>query len=249
MLRTQPRTEEQKAIVAQLVERFSIDGSKILFLNPDRRTEPWLPAKQRAQIARQSGKFKVIRVEHERVLEIGSTRQVVSQGTVVDLDDRIYSMPGVATIGERIPEIDEDVDAWDLADARALGSTLDLAGFNPVDPTSVVPLNGNSEQQVPRDVDAAKTLARLSDNARIHILAKEKGLIVGKDFTGYRQFIAHFLNQPYTGKETTVGFEPTQRKSFIALLEHYIPQPTATEVVPPEFTEVADDIPEGAAAS
>jgi hypothetical protein len=223
MLRTQTRTEQQKTIVEQLVKTFGIDGSKVLFLNPDKPTDFWLRGKTLAQIARQSGKFKVIRVEHEKVIEIGVTRQAISQGTVVDLEDRIYSYPGVATFGERIPETEEQGDAWDLADARALRSTLDLAGFDPLDPTSVVPLNGkngNGEHTAaPRDPVVAEAAARVSDFARIKILSREKGLIAGKDASGYRKFLA----TNYDGAVSAAGFDPVQRKSLIATLEAYQP--------------------------
>jgi hypothetical protein len=227
----QLRTPQQTKIVEALVERFKIDGSRVLFLNPQWPLEPWLPGKTLAAIARQSGKFKVIRVEHERVLEVGSQRQVISQGTVVDLDDRVYSLPGVATMGEKLPETEEVADAWDLADARALRSTLDLAGFDPVDPSSVVPLNG--KDSAPRDPEAAEAEARVNDVARIHILAAEKGLIVGKDYSKYRKFLA----ENYEGAVSVTGFDPVKRKSVIAALERYVPvfDPSS---VPEEFAEL-----------
>ena len=129
------------------------------------------------------------------------------------------------------------MDAWDLADARALRSTLDVAGFDPLDPTSVVPLNGNPLAAAAREPEAAETLARINDNARIHILAKEKGLIVDKDFSKYRRF----LSENYDGAVSVAGFDAVQRKSVIAALERYVP-PFDPGSVPPEFAEVAEDV-------
>ena len=230
----QLRTEQQRDLVKALVQRFGIDGSKVVFF-PEEPDYPWLPGKQLAKVAQRSGQFKVVRVEHEKVMEVGAARQLHSQGTVVDLNDRIFSLPGVATVGEKIEGVADDVDPWDLADARAMRSTLDLAGVDPI-----AALNG--QPATTRDPVAAEALARIGDNARIHILARDKALIVGKDFSGYRRFIASFLNKPYDGKETVVGFDPLQRKSFIETLQRYVPgQEPATAEVPPEFAEVADE--------
>ena len=225
------RTSQQQAVVDALVNRFSIDGSKILFLNEDKPEEPWLRAKLLAAIARKSGLFKAIRVEVEP--PIPSLNQVVCQGTVVDLEDHIYSLPGVATRGEKIAETEEEVDEYDLAESRALRSTLELAGFDPFDPTSVVPLNGE-KTSVTRDPLVAEAESRLADNARIHILAKEKGLIIDKDFSEYRKFLA----ERYDGAKSVAGFDPIQRKSVIETLERYEP------TVPPEFAQLNE--PEGA---
>lgn len=215
------RTPKQKEIVAQLVERFGIDGSKVLFLNEKNPDEPWLRAMLLAGIARKSGLFKVVRVEWENYIEPLS--QIIYQGTVVDVDDRIYSLPGVATANEKHDRIDdEEINAHDLAESRALRSTLTLAGFDPFDPTSVVHLGEFKSAQ--RDVAAAEAESRRADLARIHILAKEKMLIIegagpgGKDDTdGYR----NFLRDNYNGVRTAAGFSPTQRKSLIEALERY----------------------------
>ncbi len=230
----QLRTPEQNEIVKALVERFNIDARKVVFF-PEDPSYPWMPGKQLAKVAQRSGQFKVVRVEHEKVMEVGAARQLHSQGTVVDLSDCIYSLPGVATVGETIEGITEEVDPWDLADSRAMRSTLDLAGVDPL-----ASLNG--EKKPARDVETAEAEARNNDIARIHIVAKDKGLIVGKDFSGYRKFIAAFLNQPYSGKETTAGFDPTQRKSFIEALQRYVPPPPVSDV-PEEFADIE---PEGA---
>jgi hypothetical protein len=222
----QLRTDQQKKVVDRLVKTFGIDGSKVLFLNADKPDEPWLRGKQLAAIARQSGLFKVIRAEHEKVVDVGSQRQVIYQGTVVDLDDRIYSLPGVATIGEKIAATDEDVNADDLAESRALRSSLEIAGFDPFDPNSVVPL-GEFQTAATRDADVAKTESRRADIARAHIVARAKGLIVGKDFLGYRMFLKDHYNE-----DSMAGFDATQRKSLIEALERYEPP------VPPEFADL-----------
>jgi hypothetical protein len=234
----QLRTPEQKAIVERLVNRFGIDGRKVIFF-PEDPNYPWLKASLLKQIARQSGKFKHIGAEFVQFIE--PLKQLVYQGNVVGTDGCIYSLPGIATIGERLPEAEEVFDEHDLAEARALRSTFDLAGVDPLDPTSVVPLNAK-EPAPPRDPQAAETLQRLSDNARIHILARDKRLIVDKDFSGYRKFIAEFLNKKYDGRETVAGFDVVQRKSLIEALERYVPSRSSALDVPPEFAEVADDV-------
>jgi hypothetical protein len=223
------RTSAQQAVVNQLVDKFGIDGSKVLFLNERDRNEPWLRARLLASIARQSGLFKVVRAEYENYIE--PLNQIVYQATIVDLQDRIYSLPGVASANEKISNSeeasksaagDEPINAHDLAESRSLKSTLELAGFDPFDPTSVVPLGEFNPPT--RDEAAAKAQSRLNDLARIHILAKEKFLIIegagpdGKDdTTGYR----NFLETHYSGVRTAVGFDALQRKSLIEALERY----------------------------
>jgi hypothetical protein len=224
----QLRTTQQQAMVDRLVSQFGIDGSKVLFFE-NRPNEPWLRANTLASIARRSGLFKAIRVEHEKYIE--TLKQVFYQGTVVDLDDHIYSLPGVATVGKSIANTGEEVNADDLAESRALRSTLNLAGFDPLDPTSVVSLE-KSEGSEQRDTDAARTQSRLNDNARIHILASERGLIVGRDYSKYRKFLA----ERYEGATSIAGFDPMQRKSVIEALERYRPNGDAS--MPPEFADM-----------
>ena len=225
----QTRTHQQKAIVDQLVDRFGIDGTQVLFFPEDPNT-PWLKARQLAQIARQSGKFKVVSAEFVQYIE--PLKQVVYQGNVVDLDGRIYSLPGVATVNEKIPETEDAANVHDLAEARSLRSSLELAGFNPLDPTSVVALNA-CEPAAPRDPEAAKHEAKLNDFARIHILANEKGLIEGKDHTRYRRF----LSENYDGATSVAGFDAVQLKSVIAALERYQP-PFDSASEPEEFRQL-----------
>lgn len=238
MLRTQPnRTQSQQQIVDQLVERFGIDGSQVIFFPEDPNT-PWLKAKLLAQIARQSGKFKVVSAEFVQYIE--PLRQIVYQGNVVDLDGRIYSLPGVATIDEKIAASEEAASTHDLAEARSLRSSLDLAGFNPLDPVSVVPLNGEPPA-APRDPDIAEAAARVGDFARIKILSREKGLIVGKDASGYKRFLA----TNFEGATSAAGFDPVKRKSLIAALEAY-QTPFDPSSMPEEFADLPEA--EGAAA-
>lgn len=222
LMSQQLRTTAQQKVVDQIVTRFGIDGSKVLFLNSAKPNEPWLRAKLMAAMARQSGKFKAIRVEVEP--PIPQHDQVVCQGTVVDLDDHIYSLPGVATRGEKIAETEEEVSEYDLAESRALRSTLELAGFDPLDPTSVVPLGDFNPG--PRDPVVAEVESRRADLARIHILGEERGLIDGKDYSGYRKF----LYDHYNKAKTAADFDALQRKSLIEALERYVPP-----AVPEEF--------------
>jgi hypothetical protein len=230
------RTNQQQEIVNRLVQTFHIDGAEVLFLNKKDPTKPWLRARTLASIARSSGKFKVVRGEFEQYIE--PLKQVVYQGTLVDLDDRVYSLPGVATVDEkiRIDATDETVDAHDLAEARALRSTFELAGFDPFDSNSVVPL-GDNQPAGTRDVRLAEAESRLSDFARIKILARDKGLIVGKDASGYRKFLV----TNYEGATSAAGFDPVMRKSLIEALERY--QPTFDPSSMPE--EFAETEPQG----
>lgn len=232
----QLRTQQQQDVVNRIVDQFHIDGKEILFLDDKDKTKPWLRARTLASIARSSGKFKVVRSEFEQYIE--PLKQVVYQGTLVDLGDRIFSLPGVATVNETIRinnQDDEVVDAHDLAEARSLRSTFELAGFDPFDSNSVVPIDGK-EAAEPRDPAVAEAVARVNDNARIHILAKEKGLTDGKDFSRYRRFLA----ENYSGATSVAGFDAVQRKSVIAALERYVPAYDPDLAVPPEFIEVAE---------
>src|ERR1041385_1433809 len=111
----QLRTPKQQQIVDALVENFNIDGSKVLFF-PEDPDEPWLRARQLAQIARQSGKFKLVTVEPTHYWD--ALKQIFYQGTVVDQKDVTYSLPGVATINEKIEALGQTLDANDLAESR-----------------------------------------------------------------------------------------------------------------------------------
>jgi hypothetical protein len=226
----QLRTPQQNEIDNALVERFNIDGSEVLFLDEKKPTKPWLRARTLASIARSSGKFKVVRSEFEQYIE--PLKQIVYQGTLVDLDDRIFSLPGVATINEaiRIDDTDEVVDAHDLAESKSLRSTFVLAGFDPFDSNSAVPL-GEFKPQRTQDPAAAEAESRRADLAAIHILAKEKNLIsFAGDATKYRDFLA----QHFEGTRTAAGFDAVGRKSLIEALRHYVPPPPVVD----EFAEL-----------
>jgi hypothetical protein len=218
----QLRTPKQQQIVDALVENFNIDGSKVLFF-PEDPDEPWLRARQLAQIARQSGKFKLVTVEPTHYWD--ALKQIFYQGTVVDQKDVTYSLPGVATINEKIEALGQTLDANDLAESRALRSTLQLAGFDPLDPASVVPLGDLKLADHPRDPDVIEAESRRADLARIHMLAKEKCLIVeggaangADDLSGYRRLLLQWY-----GVNTAAGFRSVERKSLIEALERYTP--------------------------
>src|SRR5260370_17449704 len=95
------RTPQQQTIVDALVKRLNVDGGKTLFLNEEKPDEPWLRANMLTAIARQSGLFKSIEVKYDRFIE--PLQQVVHQATVIDLEDRLYTFPGVATIADKMP--------------------------------------------------------------------------------------------------------------------------------------------------
>ena len=213
------RTQDQQAIVASLVDSFGIDPEKVLFLNKDKPLEPWLNYKALVAIARQSGAFKQI---SERFVEFipAPLNQVVHEAEVVDPENRTYARSGVATIGETLPN--EDVpDEHSLAAARALRSALDDAGFDPTKTgPAVLELNLPSDQHA----TAHELETRKKDLARIHILAREKGLILPidgdeeqSDFSKYRKF----LFEHFDGINSAVGLGPADRARVINALMEY----------------------------
>ncbi len=164
-------------------------------------------------IARQSGLFKSIEVKYDRFIE--PLQQVVHQATVIDLEDRLYTLPGVATIAEKMATTENEMDEHDLAGSRALRKTLKAAGVDPLERTSVVSL-GDFKPATPPEPAAAEALSRHADLQRIHILATEKGLISfrpdgTRDLTEYR----HKLAEWYRGETSAAGFDALERASLI----------------------------------
>lgn len=214
---TSIRTPVQQEIVKKLAENFAIDGTRVLFLDPEDHTNPWLNSKALLAIARQSGEFKQVATTYTEYIE--ALKQVVWSSTVVDRNGLAYTRSGVATLGERLPN-QEVADEHDLAGARALRAALDDAGFDPTKAAPVLNLN------LPPNEHAAAQEAqtRLKDLARIHILAAEKGLVVPRDDdsidrTGYR----NFLKDNFEGVTTTAGMGPADRARVINALTEYQP--------------------------
>jgi len=214
------RTPAQQQVVQQLVSAHNIRGDRILFLNKNDSTDPWIPYDQLLTIARQSGEFNSIAAVFDQF--ITELRQVVWVATVVDPEGRSYTRGGVATIGETLPN-EEEPDEHNLAASRALKLALDAAGFNPVKAAPVV----MDLKLAPGDqqfVDQAES--RRQDLKAIHALAQEKGLIVPleedpsqKDWSGYRSFLIQNF-----GTNTTVEMGPSIRSQVINALRQ-LPDP------------------------
>lgn len=221
----QTRTEQQQTIADRLANEFDIDGERILFLNPDKPEEPWLPAEALVTIARQSGNFQAIDESFDQF--IAPLQQVVHRATVIDRDSRTYTRSGVSTINERT-----DIDDHALAAGRAVSAALTAAGFNPLRPGAVVSIKSHTQQQTTLS-QADEAHSRNVDLKRIHALATEKGLILplaggAWDRAGYRRL----LSEKY-GINTAAGFDATQRASLINHLQQL------PDVVADEFADVA----------
>lgn len=209
---------QQKGIVERLVEKYGIDGSKVLFLNSKNWLEPWIPPSELKSIARISGGFKRIAVRYDNY--IAATEQVICVAEIVDNDGVEYSNFGVATIGETNglgAEISADV----LASGRAMSATLNDAGFNPLKSNSVVNAENSDNVQNVRDFGEA-SVKRLRDLNRIHALAEEAGLIVrredkSRDKAKYRSWLyikfPHFFNSP--GEASSSGLTESERQQVI----------------------------------
>lgn len=190
------RTNEQQTIVNQIVEKFGINGERILFLNPNKPTEAWIPPSELKTIARNFGEFQAMSFKLCQVIE--ATNQIVVEATITDKNGVVYQNFGVATIGENLPN-GETVSAEDLARGRALSAVLDDAGFNPLKSNSVIQMNVSG---VETKTFASKAVARTNDIRRIHALAKEAELIVDSDKTQYRKWLFSEFGQWFSAPET-----------------------------------------------
>jgi len=177
------KTEEQQLIVNQLVETFGINGERILFLNPNKPSEPWIPPSELKTIARNFGGFQAMTFRLCQVIE--ATNQMVVEATITDKNGIVYQNFGVATYGESLPN-GETVSPEDLARGRALSAVLDDAGFNPLKSNAVISLEFSG---VSTKSFANKAVSRTNDIRRIHALAKEAELIVGDNKTLYKKWL------------------------------------------------------------
>lgn len=218
------RTTKQHGILELLQRNFALSDAeleRVLFLNDRDKTEPWIPADLQEAIARQVGTFKHISVTHDKFIE--ARQQVIYTAMVVDTADRSFTRTGAAIIGESPNGVEMDADI--LASSRALNAALNAAGFNPFKAGSVVglaearealnarPLNQN-EQQLHAVEDEATS--RRNDLARIHVLAVEKGLWIGRDGSRYREEL--FKNY---GQQTAAVLNRVERAAVINWLTNY----------------------------
>ena len=209
------RTPEQQSVINALTARFDIDAEGIRFLNPNKKAEPWFPAEVLQSIARQSERFRGISVEFATYIE--PLKQIVYTTTVTDNENRIFTRSGSAGLSERLPDSDGAVaDAHSLAASRSAVAGLTAAGFNPMKAASAVSLEVKLPSSAHREADQAQ--ARLSDVQRIHILAKQKGLIkpvqgAADDRTDYVLFLTENF-----GETTSTALKPEQRAGCIAAM-------------------------------
>jgi hypothetical protein len=220
----QTRTKKQQEIADQLASQYDIDAERVLFLNEDKPEEPWLSAEALITVARQSGDFQAIDESFNQF--ISQLNQVVHSATVIDKEGRTYTRSGVATIGER-----EEIGEHALAAGRAVSAALTAAGFNPLRPGTVVPVQPRATSAAQSQADEAHS--RNIDLKRIHKLAEEKGLIRRLtsgmfDRTGYRELLVEKF-----GTNTAAHFNQTERASLINFIQQL---PDAVE---DEFADVA----------
>jgi hypothetical protein len=206
------RTEQQQRIASELADRLGIDPDRVLFPNKKNPLKAWLPPDVLEALARGSGEFQAI--DDDFATFIAPLNQVVHKGTVVDRQGRSFGATGVATIGEKVPDTDEEIDEHVLARGRALGAALDLAGFNPLR-AGLAP----AAVKVTRIGFADEAEIRNNHLGRIHILAAQAGLIKdipggGKDLTEYRAFLVENY-----GTTTAGSLDEANRKSVINALE------------------------------
>jgi hypothetical protein len=213
-MRQLTRTAPQEAVVQQLVEKWKLDRDKILFLNPNKPTEPWLNYDALTIIARGSGRFRSLSEHYSTFIQ--ELKHVIHTATVVDSDGIEYTRSGAAAIGERL-FADEEVDEHSLAATRALRSALDSAGFDVVKASSVIDLNLPREQHTQQD----EANARVNDLRQLHAIAARKGLIVPSaedesrnDMTEYRAWLAEHFH----GAGSAAGFTAAERAIAINLL-------------------------------
>lgn len=209
-------TKTQTEIVSRLVETFGIDGNRILFLNPKNPNDPWIPVSQLEIIARQIEGYRDSEVEFDQFIE--QTQQFIYKATVIDSQNRRFTRPGVATLGEK-PIEGEEFDPHYLAAGRALSAALKSAGFHPCE----VDFRRESKAEFsgPNPADVAKE--RQKQLGVIHEKAKEKGLIITffdgtLDVTRYKEKLLEKF-----GKTSAAELDESGRLAAINWLEHYTP--------------------------
>lgn len=207
-------TKTQTDIVSRLVETYGIDGSRILFLNPKNPNDPWIPVSQLEIIARQIEGYRDSEVEFDQFIE--PTHQFIYKATVIDSQNRRFTRPGVATIGES-PIDGEDFDPHYLAAGRALSAALKSAGFHPCE----VDFRRETKAEFSGSVPVEDAKNRQNQLGVIHEKAKQKGLIVKlydgtQDLTRYKEKLFEKFNI-----ESAAELDEKGRLSVINWLENY----------------------------
>jgi len=234
-------TAARDRFLAELLREYpEIDPERVLFLNPNKPTEPWFPSEVLIAIARNTGKFDVIEEGFDQYIQ--PLNQVVHYASVTR-DERVFRRSGVATIGESISRTDnghplynrQSPDAHQLAASRALVAVLDAAGFNPYktrakerpDPAADLVervLTPAAREFADDDPGVQEAALREHHLGQIHLLAAQAGLIkripgAGKDMSEYRAFLLENW-----GVKTVAGMSQTDRLSVINKLRIMIDQ-------------------------
>jgi hypothetical protein len=226
--RTTILTDRQRGVARDLAKALNIDGDRIRFLNPDKPEEPWLPPEALVTIARQSPRFKTLDEGYQEFIQ--QLRQVVHHATFIDVDGRTFGRCGVATIDE-----DADIDAHVIAAGRAISAALNTGGINPLRPGATVAPVDLGSLPLSSSADANELIARRGDLARIHILAKQKGLIIEGAGVNGAESTKKYKDQleAWYGVRSAYGFSPEQRASLIEALSR-LPDPD-------EFAELREE--------
>lgn len=202
-------------IVKSLKERFGVDPGRVKFLAGE---EPWLPVSELTTIGRTTGLFKSLEEWFHQF--IPARKEIIYRGRIVDTNGVEYTRSGVAKEGEWLPEMEpgEVADEHQLAASRALRNAMISAGFDPFKPGSVIEFETPGEAAAgDRKQDPVEE--RRSDLARIHILAKDCGLIApvgeaGWDDLNYRGWLLRHYNV-----NTASGMNESERQSVITGLQ------------------------------
>lgn len=170
-----------------------VDPSEVTILS---NGEPWLNSKTRLRIAEASEFFESIESTFDKCFTepaSSPTRpggvQVVHNTTVVR-QGRPYTMPGIAMIGEKLWN-GEEADAYDLSRSRSIANACDAAGFNPLRRPRSIPTQSQNEE-ADADAEAVEAALRVKDLRRIHVVARQVGLIRGLEERLYRGFLREF---------------------------------------------------------
>jgi hypothetical protein len=205
-----PFSPEQGRRAIELAERFGIDKDRILFFNEADPLDPWFPPDELLSIARREQSFLEIDISFHQW--VPGLDLVCYQATVINNENRIFKMTGVAKMGEARPG---GPDEHTIATGRALGAVLRAAGFHPLKSGSVV---GTVASQPPSITYADEATIRTNQLAQIHILAEKAGMILEgtgdrKDMSRYRAWLTEIFGTP-----TAAALTETERAQAIAEL-------------------------------
>lgn len=212
---------ERTQIAVEIAQQYGLDPARILFLNPRKPTEPWLPPELLLTVARKTVNFRSI--EHRYSDFIPELEQIIYTATVIDEQGRSFTSPGVATLREKTPG-GESINEHALAGGRALSAALNAAGYNPLKPGSEKPFK-SAIALVNNDRAVTEAGQRHKDLGRIHILGEQAGLITGTVGLGtlnnlrYREWLKENFQVGSAGELDAVG-----RASVINALEQLVKQ-------------------------